>query len=153
MNVIEKIKFLAKQKRFSIADLEEAAGLPRNRIQKWSDPEEIKLGHIQAIARVLETSVGELLGEPSAAMDDDESQFLALARRLGKDEAWDRLLQHPRLNDPPPKQSLPVVGEIDLAGHLERQQKRSNTQPTPASTEPLSPNVRTPSPGRNPNDI
>jgi len=152
MDIIEKIKKMAQEKRFSILELERASEIGRNRFQKLT-ANNIRLAEIQAIARALETSVGELLGEPSAAMDEDEAQFLALARRLGQDEAWDRLLQHPRLNDPPPKQSLPVVGEIDLAGHLERQQKRSNTQTTPASTEPLSPNIRTPSPGRNPNDI
>ena len=120
MDIIKKIRHLASERRWSLASLEEAAGIPRNRIPKWNDPEDIKLGHLIAVARVLEVSVGELIGESNAPANHEEAIFLAQARKLGLDVAWDRLLLNPRSIHESPTE---IVGEVDL-GEFQGERKR-----------------------------
>lgn len=102
MGYAEKLQRLCALKGLDQSALAERVGISKSRVSRiLSGAQEPKLGLAVALARVLEVSLDYLVEEDDRGREaayqcvpitEDELTILKLVRRLGSDEALDRLL-------------------------------------------------------------
>lgn len=72
MTTLERIKKLSKQRGWSLQTLAEKAGLGKNSIYRW-DAKTPSTASLQKVAKVLDVTVAELLGDKSTSKSTPDS--------------------------------------------------------------------------------
>lgn len=95
LEILDRIVSLADRRGFTQERLEEAAGLPRNRLSKWKRSGEPSARQLRQIAKTLGTTMEVFLegGDLDAiGFHSEMDHILFLVKKLGAEEALYRLL-------------------------------------------------------------
>ena len=142
-NLIEKILELTKLRGFTQGGLERAAGLSANRISKWKGGTgEPSVSEAARIAKLLDVSLDQLVhGEMRTLtvheLTPEEEVILGLIRRMGIDQAWDRLVgietASPQQDAGGSPQNRRIIGSASLPPLKANADGNNESPPVPGS--------------------
>lgn len=102
MRLKEKLPWLMEQKGIKPAELSKMTGIPAPRFSEWKDPKGKRsptLEQAKRIARALGVSLDYLADDsldepPNPELNAEDREILRIARRLGYEQALDRLINN-----------------------------------------------------------